>query len=36
MAFDQLTSLTGLDLGFNDLVTLPDGIFDQLTSLDLA
>ncbi|MCY3615166.1 MAG: leucine-rich repeat protein [Bacteroidetes bacterium] len=31
--FDGLISLTGLDLGFNDLVTLPNGIFDQLTSL---
>ena len=30
---DGLIYLTGLDLGFNDLVTLPDGIFDQLTSL---
>ena len=31
--FYGLTSLTRLYLGWNDLVTLPDGIFDQLTSL---
>ena len=28
-----MPSLTSLDLGYNDLTTLPDGIFDGLTSL---